>query len=105
MRRDWAQLASLGKVRRVAMLRRRRSCVVSGERRAKEKGGDNAVTGRGGAKMETVSRHTKSDQQMVPRSETLPLRCRGTIDTQRINSLVTAVQHQELRPFFHSVQF
>lgn len=47
--------------------------MVSGERRAKEKGGDSAVTGRGGLEMETVSRrHTKSDQQMVPRAEPLP---------------------------------
>lgn len=45
-----------------------------------------AVTGRGGAEMETgsLSHHIKSDQQMVPRSETLPLRCRGTIGPQSI---------------------
>lgn len=45
-----------------------RSHVVSGQRGAKEKGGDNTVTGRGGVEM--ASRHTKSDQQMVPRCET-----------------------------------
>lgn len=43
MRRHWAQLANLGRVGRVAMLR---SHVVSGQRGAKEKGGDNTVTGR-----------------------------------------------------------
>lgn len=40
MRRDWAQPASLGSAGRgagrVAVLGRRRSCVLSGQRRAKE---------------------------------------------------------------------
>lgn len=70
MRRDWARLASLDRVGGVAMVGRRRPCVVSGQRRPKEKGGDNAVAGSGGAEMEIVSSHTRSDQQMVPRCET-----------------------------------
>lgn len=44
--------------------------MVSGQRRPKGKGGDNAIAGRGGVEMEIVSSHTKSDQQMVPRCET-----------------------------------
>lgn len=43
-----------------------------------------SLGGRGGVEMEMVSSHSKSDQQMVPRYETLPLRCRGTINTQCI---------------------
>lgn len=44
-----------GRVGRVAMLRRRRPCVITGQRRVKEKDADSVVTGRDEVEMEIVS--------------------------------------------------